>query len=129
MFRFASDLSAALDDLQAHVTIALQTDPSPAIVNASGDILRRMQHAQSLCRDMCDATLKQSPLAALAHEKLGSPKKGRGIHEYVKAAYSPPPPRVEDEQRRAVAAAKFTQQLQIRWGGEGAAVGGALNAA
>ena len=80
MFRYASDLSAALDDLQAHVTIALQTDPSPAIVNASGDILRRMQHAQALCRDMCDATLKQSPLAALAHEKLGSPKKGRGIH-------------------------------------------------
>ena len=98
MFRYASELTAALDELQAHVTHALQLDPSSSAVNASGDILERMQKAKSLCSAICDVTLKQSPLAAMAHDQLGSPKKGKGVHGFVKAMYTPSPPRPEDEQ-------------------------------
>jgi hypothetical protein len=98
MYRFASDLTAALDDLHRQVTRALENDTSPAAVNASGTIMERMQHAKSLCRAICDTSLKQSPLAAMAHDHLGSPKRGGGVHEFVKAQYSPTPPRAEDEQ-------------------------------
>ena len=93
MFRFASDLTASLDDLQAQVTLALHTDPSPAAVSVSGAILERMHHAKSLCQSICDLTLKESPLAAMA-----SPKRSKGVHAVVKAAYLPTPPRPEDDQ-------------------------------
>ena len=98
MYRFASDLTATLDDLHRQVTRALENDTSPAAVNASGTIMERMQQAKSLCRAICDTTLKQSPLAAMAQDHLGSPKKGSGVHEFVKAQYTPTPPRAEDEQ-------------------------------
>ena len=98
MFRYASELTAALDDLQAHVTHALQIDPSTSAVNASGEILGRVQKAKNICSAICDATLKQSPLAAMAQDQLGSPKKGKGVHGFVKAVYTPSPPRPEDEQ-------------------------------
>jgi hypothetical protein len=93
MYRVAADLTATLDDLQAHVVNALRIDPNPAAVNASGDILERMQRAKTLCQTICDTTLRDSPLAAMT-----SPKKSKGVHDFVKAAYTPSPPRLEDEQ-------------------------------
>ena len=93
MFRFASDLTASLDDLQAQVTLVLQTDPSSAAISASGAILERMHRAKSLCQSICDLTLKESPLAAMS-----SPKRSKGVHAVVKAAYLPAPPRPEDDQ-------------------------------
>jgi hypothetical protein len=93
MYRVAAELTATLDELQAQVVNALHIDPNPAAVNASGEILGRMQRAKSLCQTICDTTLKDSPLAAMV-----SPKKSKGVHDFVKAAYTPSPPRVEDEQ-------------------------------
>ena len=92
MYRFASELTAALDDLHEHVSLALQSDPSPATVTASGAVHDRLQRAKGLCRSICDTALKESPLAAMA-----SPKKSKGVHDVVKAAYQPSPPRPEDE--------------------------------
>jgi hypothetical protein len=102
MYRFASELTTALDDLHAHVTLALQTDTSPAAVSASGAVLDQLQRAKGLCRSICDAALKESPLAVMA-----SPKKSKGVHEVVKAAYQPSPPRPEDELVRASCCCTF----------------------
>jgi hypothetical protein len=98
MFRHASELTSTLDELQAHVLRALHIDPSSPAVNASGQILESLNKAKSLCSALCDVTLKQSPLAVMAHEQLGSPKQGKGVHGFVKAVYAPSPPRLEDEQ-------------------------------
>ncbi len=98
MYRFALDLTSTLDELQKQISHALEKDTSSAAVNASGKIMEQIRHAKSVCHAICDTTLKQSPLAAMAQDQLGSPKKGSGVHDFVKAQYTPAPPRAEDEQ-------------------------------